>query len=36
MLDKAIEKSNLAEAALISISLLQDENKLYKDMYQFL
>ncbi|MDC3024510.1 hypothetical protein OA264_03465 [Alphaproteobacteria bacterium] len=35
MLDKAIEKSNLAEAALISISLLQDEDRLYKDMYSF-
>ena len=35
MLDNAVIDNNLAEAALLSIKLLQDERSLYKEMYSF-
>ena len=35
MLENAINNSNKAETALLSISLLQNEIGLYKDMYSF-
>ena len=35
MLDNAVIDNNLAEAALLSIKLLQDETSLYKEMYSF-
>ncbi len=35
ILENAINNSNKAETALLSISLLQDELGLYKDMYSF-
>ena len=35
LLDRAVEKNNLAEAALISIILLQSEKGLHKESYSF-
>ena len=35
MLDNAINNNNLAETALLSISLLQKEIGFYKEMYSF-
>ena len=35
MLDNAVIDNNLAEAALLSIKLLQNETSLYKEMYSF-
>ena len=36
ILENATNNSNKAETALLSISLLQDEIGLYKEMYSFL
>ena len=35
LLDNAIEKNNMAEAALISLTLLQSEKRTHKDLYSY-
>ena len=35
MLDNAISNNNIAEAALLAISFLQNETGLYKEMFSF-